>query len=186
MVFRKFRNIGALGLLAILAACNSTDTKGLFDVGQEKQKGPAVVQGTCPQIVLRDGTAFHRVYARGARKMPDGSGDPSKLIYQASLANTTRECRVGPEGLIITVQAQGRIVAGPAGKPGNYQLPIRVAVADDDNVLYAQLTQFDAEIPQGALGNQFLFTKADVVVPAGAGQLTKIYIGFDEHPGKKK
>lgn len=181
---RKIRGVVGASLLAVLAACNSTDTKGLLGSAAKDESQQLIVQGKCPQIELREGTAYHRQYARGARKLADGERDPEKLIYQAAIANTTRGCRISDQGLVITVQAQGRIVLGPLGKPGVYKLPVRVAVADDNSVLYTQLTEFEVTVPEGQLSNQFLFEKTDVTIPGGSGDFAKIFIGFDD--GAKK
>lgn len=88
----------------------------------------------------------------------------------------------------MTVVVQGRVVSGPAGGPGKVTMPIRVAATDEDKTLYSELTQHAVEIP--ATGSaQFVFTKADVTLPAGAGSNVTVYVGFDEGPpakGKKK
>lgn len=183
------RSAAAVSLLAVLASCSSTDTKGALDVGAAKQDTgvqQAVIQGNCPKIYLRDGTAYHDAYAPGAKVQPDGSKDPSKLLYQASIAETNRECRITDQGMVITVQAAGRMVLGPAGGKGTVKLPIRVAVTDEKSVLYSELTQFETPLPAGEPSNQFLFTKSDVTIPGGAGDFAKIYIGFDEGPQPKK
>ncbi len=182
VVDRKIRGVVGASLLVVLAACNSTDTKGLFQSAAKEQAAPLVVQGKCPQVALREGTAYNRSYARGARKLADGQRDPEKLIYQAAIADTTRACTVSEAGMVITVQARGRIVLGPVGKSGSYKLPIRVAVADNDTVLYSQLTELEVQVPSGQLSNQFLFEKADVTIPGGAGEFSTVYVGFDEGP----
>ncbi len=183
MVDRKIRGVLGVSLLAVLAACSSTDTKGLFESAKKEQQGPAVVQGACPKIELREGTAYHRAYARGARKLADGQRDPEKLIYQAAIADTTRGCTISENGMTITVQAKGRIVLGPLGKSGTtYKVPVRVAVADENAVLYSQLSEWEVTVPTGQLSNQFLFEKTDVTIPGGAGKFAKVFVGFDDGP----
>lgn len=188
------RSFTAASILAVLSACSSTDTKGALDIGapsptsEAAQTQAAVIQGACPQVFLRDGTAFHDVYARGAKAMPDGSTDQAKLMYRAAISATTRQCRLSPNGLVITVQAAGRLIKGQAGaaSTGTVKLPMRVVVTDDTTVLYSELTQFDATLPAGEPATQFVFTKSDVTIPVGAGGTSKIYIGFDNGPGPKK
>lgn len=184
------KGLVAASLLGMLAACNSTDTKGLLGtVGSQQAAAPApapVVQGDCPRIVLRDGTVYHDAYAPGAKTMPDGTKDQDKLMYRASIADTTRQCRVDGANMRITVQAAGRIVLGAAGAKGTTKLPIRVAVTEGDKVLYSELTPFETQLPVNEPSSQFLFTKDDVTVPAGVSNAT-IYIGFDNGtPDKKK
>jgi hypothetical protein len=180
------KGLVAASLMGMLAACSSTDTKGALDLGGQTANTapqPPVIQGDCPRIVLRDGTAYHDVYAPGAKPLPDGSKDQSKLMYQASIANTTRQCRVSGADMFITVQVAGRIVLGQAGAKGNVKLPIRVAVTEGDKVLYSELVPFETPLPVNEPSNQFLFSKDDVKIPAGAG-LSMVYVGFDNGPDK--
>ncbi|MFB2550905.1 hypothetical protein [Ensifer soli] len=178
-VSRRLLAVSA-AVLPLLAGCNTPDTGGAIEAGgSAAAPTPAVIQGACPQVYLRDGTASYRTYAKGAKD------DPTKVVYQASLADTTRQCVQSATQLTVTVVVQGRVVAGPAGGPGTVNLPIRVAAADGTSTLYSELTQYPVSVP--ATGTtQFVFTKAEVTIPAGAGADTKIFVGFDEGPPPKK
>ena len=121
-----------------------------------------------------------RAYARG------GDGNAEKLLFQASLADATRQCTANESTLTINVVAQGRIVEGPAGAPGRTTLPLLVEVVDGDNVIYSQKVALPVEIPSG--GTQFIFNKADVQIPnavGGATRFTRVRLGFDTGPAKK-
>ena len=50
------------------------------------------------------------------------------LRYQAGLSQTARECKLNGQTLTMRVGIQGRIILGPAGGPGQIELPIRLAV----------------------------------------------------------
>ncbi|MCW0000374.1 hypothetical protein OE766_19280 [Pararhizobium sp. YC-54] len=168
-----------ISLLVLIAGCNKTDTGGAIDAGgSATAPTPAVIQGTCPQVYLLDGTANYRTYAKGAKD------DPTKIVYQASLADTTRQCVQNESQLVMTVVVQGRVVSGPAGGAGTVNLPIRVAATDGKNTLYSELTQYPVDVQTGSA--QFIFTKTDIALPGGAGDFAKIYVGFDEGPVKKK
>lgn len=181
--FKISRAVVPLSLLGFLAGCNSSSS--LSEAAPQAQAGAAVVvQATCPQIFLRDSTASHREYLKG------GQGDPEKLVYQASFADTTRSCSTNGDQLTISVMAQGRVVAGAAGKAGAVSLPVRVEVTETgmqqvEQSIYAQNLRYPAEIPADSLSAQFLFSKTDVVIPASAAQNAKIYIGFDAGPQPK-
>lgn len=185
MSVKVSRGILAASLLMVLAGCNAGNPGGALSSAADKPAAaPAtaaapMVQGFCPTIALRDGTAYHRVYAKG------GQDDPAKVVYQASLADTTRSCARSDTKMTVTAMVQGRLVAGPEGKAGPVNLPIRVAVTDGDKVLYSELTQFPVTIADVAQATQFVFTK-DVTIPGDVGGLTKVHIGFDEGPVKKK
>jgi hypothetical protein len=146
----------------------------------------AYVAGKCPQVVIRDEGAVFRTYANGAKD------DREKLIYQASLAQGTRQCTSDGTSLGITIAVQGRLVAGPLGGPGAVTLPIRVSVMDGENVLYSDVTKFEASIPQGETTAQFLFSDNKISVAGGSGGFVSLYVGFDQEapknakPTKKK
>lgn len=183
------RGVLAASLLMVLSGCNAGNPGGVLGSAADKPAATpaadpaanvaAAVQGFCPPITLREGTAYHRVYAKGAKD------DATKIVYQASLADTTRSCTRSETGMTITAMVQGRLVAGPEGKAGQVMLPIRVAVTDGDKVIYSELTQFPVTLTDVAQASQFVFTK-DVPVPPDVGGLTKVHVGFDEGPVKKK
>ncbi|MFP5075880.1 hypothetical protein ACLE20_01095 [Rhizobium sp. YIM 134829] len=166
--------------LLLVAGCNQTQTGGAIDAGgSAATPTPAVIQAACPQVFLREGTAIYRTYSKGGAK-----DDPNAIVYQASLADTTRQCIQNETELKVTVVAQGRVVSGPAGGAGTMTMPIRVAATDGDKVLSSELTQFPAQVQPGAGATQFIFSKV-VTLPAGAGSYAKIYLGFDEGPAQK-
>lgn len=179
------RHMTALALAALAASCSSTsDTltsaQPAGSAGLDTAQGVAVIEGTCPVVELRDQTSVFQQYAGNAKD------DPSKLTVQASLADVTRSCRMNEQQLTVTVVAQGRVVAGPAGKPGSVTLPILVTATDGTNELYSQVTTVEAStLPDGSAG-QFIFTNDQVAVPGGAGRFTKVFIGFDQGAVKKK
>lgn len=179
MSARVLIGFAAVSAAVLLSGCTKTDTAtALTPEVSAAAPVPAVIQGACPQVFLREGTAVYRTFAKGAKD------DPTKIVYQASLADTTRQCVQNETSIIVTVVAQGRVVAGPAGGAGSVQLPIRVAAVDGTTVLYSELTQYPVEVPGGTA--QFIFTKADVTIPAGAGADSKIFLGFDEGPPARK
>jgi hypothetical protein len=195
IVFGKFsRGFLTVSLIAILGGCNSTgDMPNPY--GRSHGSGPIdmiaptraptgpvtpVVQAYCPEIVMREQDAVYRAYAKG------GQDNAEKLLYQASLADATRQCTANETTLTINVVAQGRIVEGPAGSPGKTTLPMLVEVLDGDKVLYSQKVALPVEIPSG--GTQFVFNKPDVQIPnavGGASRFTRVRLGFDVAPAKK-
>ena len=156
-------------LLSVLlvASCNSTDSASTLDLSNSSaQTTPAVIQGKCPKVSLRDGTAFYRTYAK------KGSSDPSQVTSQDQTQ------------LTVNVVAAGRLVAGPQGKAGDITLPIRVAVVDrvTRDVIYSVLTSQVVTLTPSNLSTQFVFTNPNVVIPAGAGGEADVFIGFDAGP----
>ncbi|WP_198928669.1 hypothetical protein [Rhizobium sp. AC44/96] len=133
-----------------------------------------VVQGACPQIFMKDAEAVFRSYAGGAK-----TGDAQKLAYQASIGDYTRQCTLSETNLNMTVVAQLRVLAGPAGKAGTVTLPIRITVLDGEDVLYSEVTNFPAQVSADA-ATQVLFRKDGVKMPVGSGSLVRVNIGFDQ------
>lgn len=177
----------SLSLLAILTGCNSTSPTSGLAVGQTQAQPAAVapvVQAFCPPVVLMDQTAVHSAYAGGNAKdkaNPNANSD-DKLIYRASLADSTRSCTANETTMTITVMAQGRLVLGPAGKPGQINLPVNVQVVDGEKVIYSQSVSFPVQVPAEG-STQFVFTKGDVAIPNGAGgasQFARVRVGFDD------
>lgn len=171
------RKLLSVSLLALVAGCNSsTPTSGLTSAAPGAQADAAVpvVQAFCPPVVMREETAVYRSYGRG------GQDDPEKLVYQASLADATRQCTANESTITINVVAQGRVVAGPAVTAGQITLPVLVEVVDGDNVIYSQTVSFPVDLP--ATGTQFIFSKPDVQIPnaeGGASRFTRVRLGFD-------
>jgi len=193
-VFGKVsRRLFSASLLALLTGCSTLGIGGNSekqpgaDITVAPQTGAATaaptggqtyVAGKCPQAVIRDEDSVYRTYAKGAKD------DASQLIYQASLAQATRQCTTDGTSLGINVVAQGRLVAGPMGSSGKVTLPIHVAVMDNDNALYSKTIMYTAEIPPGETTAQFLFTDNDIQVAGGSGGFTIVQIGFDQGPQK--
>ncbi|WP_296074560.1 PilZ domain-containing protein [uncultured Agrobacterium sp.] len=168
----------AASLLAVLAGCNSSnpsDSLAVNPPAQQVNVAP-VVQATCPPITVLDSNAVHQVYAGGAK------GDPNKLVYQASISDTTRSCSMNESTLTVNVFAQGRVVPGPLSKPGRVNLPIRVTVKDGDGEIFSQVTSLGVDVPAGDAGTQFIFNNPNVAIPnapGGASKQTNVFISFD-------
>jgi hypothetical protein len=192
----SLKKVLVLGVVAGLAACSSTSN--MFS-GVEKTtpadaastnanadtagNDPNIVitQGACPQVYLREGTAIYREYTRGVKKDVQGLADPNKLVIQATLDATTRQCRQTAAGLQMTIVVRGRVITGPSGKEGTYVLPIRIAATDGDTTLYSELSKFEVTVSPGQGNAQFIFKKEDVVLN-NIGTLTRLYAGIDEGP----
>jgi len=159
--------------LAVLAGCKTRLPKA-----EPTTAAAPVVQGFCPTIMLRDGTASYTVYAQGA------DGDPTKVAYQASLANTTRSCVRSKTSLTIKTMVQGRLVTGPMGKAQKVTLPIRVVVVDGGKVIYSELKRFPVNLTDPAQPRQFVFSK-EATVPGGISSSSRVYIGFDTGPAQE-
>ena len=189
--------LSSLVALAMLAGCSSTGMTGAFspkkdDKPANASTNPVVVQGQCPQVYLREGTAVYSQYTGATKKKkksdePAPPKDPNTLVMQATLDESTRQCFQTDQGLRMTVMVHMRVVLGPQGKPGSsFTMPIRIAATDGDQTLYSELTQFPVTLAPGQSNGQYVFTKENVMLKTTPGGLTRLFAGIDEGPYETK
>ncbi len=134
----------------------------------------------CPQIDIRDGAETYTV-----------QGDPTQasvtgVRYQASLSQVARQCTVAGGTLTVRIGVQGRIILGPAGGPGQVDLPIRYAVVQEGPAPRTIATKFKhvpADVPSDK--SYVVFSDVDdslsFPMPARADLAAyMVYVGFDE------
>ncbi len=147
------------------------DPGGVVDgVGVDAAAGQGTVPDYCPQVSLREGTAILR----------RGEGD--NLQYIASIASTTRSCRVLNGELYMEVGIAGRLVPGPAAKPGSAMLPIRVAILNSGQLVYSQLGQEQVSNDPAGGPKDFRYVDRSIRIPVPQGRSLVVYAGFDEGP----
>lgn len=178
----------ALAALVGIAGCQSgatsRDDNGVAGVDATAAPPPteriteSELRAYCPRATIRQGTAAFNTYAKG------GNGDATKIIYQASMSDTTRSCSRADGNLTIKVAVAGRVVPGPLGQAGKVTMPIRVAVTQDNEVLYSQLFRHEVAIADAKSATQFVFTDPNIVIPMPQGGQPRVFIGFDEGPEK--
>ena len=180
------RGVVAVSLIMVLSGCNAGSLGGGLGLSSSEPAAAtpaaapaqqAFVQGFCPQISLRDGTAVYRSYARGKE------GDAEQVVFQASLADSTRSCARTESTLTVNALIQGRLVSGPQGKAGTINLPVRVTVTDGGQEVFNELEQYPVSLADVNTPTQFVYTKA-INVPGNVSGMTRVFIGF-EQPKKK-
>ena len=132
-----------LGAAALLAVAGCGGHLGNFDapeaggsklgnlLGFKSNDAPAAA-GTqvhhifCPQVLILEGTAASQAY----NGTPPSSGN---LKYQYSLTDTARECTLDGDQLAIKIGVAGKVLLGPAGSPGSFSVPVRMAVLHEKN-----------------------------------------------------
>lgn len=179
---RFFKGFALAGFMLAAAGCQSGD-KNVLAVGDDAKPPEGKVleselRAYCPAITLREGTAFFNTYEKG------GAEDPSKIIYQASISDVTRNCTRANGMLTMNVAVAGRVVPGPAGKAGTVAMPIRVVVVRGDEVLYSELHKHQATV--GSESTQWLFNDPNVTIPDPTTRDLQVFAGYDEGPPKKQ
>lgn len=147
------------------------------------KKVPGATLVSCPDVDIRDGTETLRTFRAGA-------GDAaSALVWQATLGKMARECRTlgASENFagLYSVGATGRILLGPAGTPGTYQVPVRIALLRGKDVIDTRLTQVTAVIPPDESQATFSVVIDNFRVtrdPTDNLSDLQIFVGFDPAP----
>jgi len=80
----------------------------------------------CPLIDIREGAATLTI----PPPPPDGSNEAMSLQYQGIFVRAARDCKAVAGQLVMRVGVEGRVIVGPAGGPGQVDVPLRVAVVD--------------------------------------------------------
>jgi hypothetical protein len=177
--------------LAGLSACNTSSPTNILGVGggdKNKDLAPppsdtiteSELRAFCPNVELREGTAFFTKYEKGGAATDTTEADKTKVIHQASLGEVTRACTYSGDTLTMNVAAAGRLVPGPKAVAGPVTLPIRVAVTSGETVLYSQLTQFLVTVDPASGAATFVFNDPNVNLPKPTDRSYRVFVGFDE------
>ena len=129
----------------------------------------------CPVIEVQDGTASVRVF-KGGQSNAD-------VRYGFSMGDVARECSKVGNQLQLKVGVEGRVLIGPAGAPGTFTVPIRIAVRNDNTqkVLSSQLARISATIAPSDTQAGFTYVTEPFSVPF-VGRPEEDYtilVGFD-------
>jgi hypothetical protein len=174
---------GKLGNFDVPEPSGSTSKLGeIFGLG--KKDSPASGrQLACPEIQVRGGTEVARYY----------SGSPpsnANLRVQFSVEDMARECSVEGDKLILKVGVAGKVLLGPAGSPGNFSVPVRVAVVrrSEQSAAASKLYRASATIPAKRTEERFTIVSEPISVPLvheNSWQDYIIELGIDSSAGSE-
>ncbi len=128
----------------------------------------------CPPIEIDEGGAAARV----------GGPDNASVRYQFAISQTARECApVSANQFTLKVGVSGRLLIGPAGKPGTYSAPLRVTVHDENTKkdAFTKVYKVEANVPDNGDAPFDLVTEP-IVLPMTRTELADDYtltVGFD-------
>ena len=198
----------AVALIAIMAAsgCSSLDigsssspsdstssssftqrVKNLFSSGsasgQEKVAATAPSGPDpnldCPGVTVRSGAATLAVNTPGAEP------SATNLRFQATVSQTARECAVSAGNMTMKVGIQGRVILGPAGTPGNVEVPMRLALVREGvepRTIWTKLYRVPVNIPAGQSNVPFVQVEEGMSFPVPSAadlEAYVVYVGFD-------
>ena len=151
----------------------SSATK-MMGFGKPTPPPPSEAPSGCPTIAILDGTQSQRVMAAGG-------ADNQGVRYQFSLFNVGRECSMSGGRIALKVGASGRVLLGPAGSPGRFDVPIRIVIYSEvsQKPVESKLYRVSASVPAGQTGAPFEFASDNLVVPGQNGRAYSIKVGFD-------
>jgi hypothetical protein len=133
----------------------------------------------CPTVDVRQGASTFAVNT--ASKNPEDSA----LRYQGSFSQTARECRKNGNMLTIKLGVQGRLILGPAGTPGQVEVPLRLALVEEGiqpKTVWTKFYQVPVTIGEGQPSVSFTHIEDDLTVPMPTKDKLEayiVYVGFD-------
>jgi hypothetical protein len=132
----------------------------------------------CPAMDVRQGASTLSVAS---------TSDPAAMTirYQGTIVQLARECAVAAGNLTIKAGVQGRIILGPAGGPGQLDIPLRYALVregPEPKTIWTKLYKIPVIVPEGQTNVTFTHVEDDMTVPRPKSndlQAYIIYVGFD-------
>jgi hypothetical protein len=136
----------------------------------------------CPEVAILEGTEASRAYAGSPP-----SGD--NLRYQYSITETARECGLDDGQLTLKIGVAGKVLLGPAGSPGSFTVPVRMAILrkKDSGPELSKLYRATVNVGQSETQAEFSIVSESLHVPFiqdHAEQDYTIRVGIDEGPAK--
>jgi len=170
--------------VAPAAAQSISDKLNSWIFGPPVTQNPSADPGTpaeidCPGVGIRAGASTLSVTA------PGQDAGPMSTRYQATIGETARECAALGGVMTMKVGVQGRILLGPAGGPGQLDVPLRMAVVREGaepKTIWSKLYRFPVAIPPGQTAVPFVHIEQDVTFPLPRGDELEayvVYVGFD-------
>jgi len=160
--------------------------------GNNNPGGPPT-EVDCPTVAVRQGAATLSITEPGAE------AGPMTTRYQVSIGQMARECAALGGVMTMKVGVEGRVLLGPAGGPGQVDVPLRMAVVQEGpnpKTVLSKFYKLAVAIPPGQTSVPFMHVEQDMSFPMPRGgdlDAYIVYVGFDplslstrpERPAKK-
>jgi hypothetical protein len=193
-----------MGLTLALGGCGtssslfSSSPLDLFKSSSKATAGTGGAEGKgvdidveCPDVQVRTGAATLMIGTK------PGEGEPSALDlrYQGTIIRTARECHVNAGVMTMKVGIEGRIITGPAGGPGNIDVPMRIAIVQEgpnSKIIVSKFARIPVTVASSIDRVTFTHVQDDIAFPMPAPvsdiDAYVVYVGFDSvaaQPEKK-
>ena len=181
--------MGALLLASPAAAQSISDKLNSWFFGSPAQSAnpddantPAEVD--CPGVEVRHGASTLAI------NTPGTESGPMTTRYQVTIGQTARECAALGGVMTMKVGVQGRVLLGPAGGPGQVDIPLRLAVVQEGpepKPIIGKFARLSVTVPPGHTAVPFVHVEQDLTFPMPRGKLLEayvVYVGFDPAQAK--
>jgi hypothetical protein len=135
----------------------------------------------CPFLDIRQGASTLTI----PPPPPDGANEAMSLKYQGTFVRAARDCAVVSGQMVMRVGVQGRIIVGPAGGPGQVDVPLRIAIVSAPltapKTLVTKLIRIPVAIGPNTSNTDFTHIEEGLTfpMPAPGAEPSLVYIGFD-------
>lgn len=140
----------------------------------------------CPGVEVRNGAATLSIAAPGVE------AGPMTTRYQVTIGDTAREC--APLGGVMTMKVgvQGRVLLGPAGAPGQVDIPLRIVVVQEGvnpKTIVSKFYRVPVQVPPGQTSVPYTQVEQDLTFPMPPPAVLDayvVYVGFDPNSAPAK
>jgi hypothetical protein len=164
---------------------------------------PQQVTGTqeiedCPLISIRQGASTLTIGPSGNASSGESTDNGAMAVkYQGTFVRAARECALVAGQLVMKIGVQGRIIIGPAGGPGQVDVPLRIAVVEETTKgtkpIVTKFIRIPVTVASATDNPTFTDVEEGVSFPMPRDlDNYVVYIGFDplslqaqEHPAAK-
>lgn len=193
LVPRRGRMATLVLLCPLLAGCSSALSTSSFSslFGSNSTATPTTNASASAALALPPNFECPDIQVRQGAATLSSSANPAEptamnLRYQFSIGTTARECRLLPGNMVtIRVGMQGRVVLGPEGSPGVFEVPIRFAVVRegvDTKSIVTKLDRVSVTVPPDDPNVLFTHVAEGLDFPMPRGNdidAYVVYVGFD-------
>src|SRR5215831_15769690 len=155
-----------------------------FSGATQKEPQPvanAQPDAECPFLDIRQGASTLTI----PPTPPDGANEAMSLKYQGTFVRAARDCAVVGGQMVMRVGVQGRIIVGPAGGPGQLDVPLRIAIVSTPltapKTLVTKLIRIPVAIGPNTSNADFTHIEEGLTfpMPPSSSDQYIVYIGFD-------
>jgi len=140
----------------------------------------------CPGVEVRQGASTLAISAPGAE------AGPMNMRYQVTIGQTARECAALGGVMTMKVGVQGRVLLGPAGGPGQVDLPLRMVVVQEGpspKPIASKFAKLSVSVPPGQTSVPYMHIEQDLTFPMprpGVLESYVVYVVFDPNSAPAK